>query len=76
MQQRKLLQTEEFGWGMRPSAKNSLPVAFRDRTPSLREGERVVWGATVWGLLLGVCSLIVPVAGEPRACRVCLSGGR
>jgi hypothetical protein len=42
MQQRKLLQTEEFGWGMCPSATNSLPVAFRDRTPSLREGEKIV----------------------------------
>jgi hypothetical protein len=42
MQQRKLLQTEEFGWGMRPLATNSLLVAFRDRTPSLREGEKIV----------------------------------
>jgi hypothetical protein len=39
MQQRQLLQMEEFGWGMRPWATNSLPVAFRDRTPSQREGE-------------------------------------
>ena len=42
MQQRQLLQTEEFDWGMCPSATNSLPVAFRDRTPSLREGEKIV----------------------------------
>jgi len=42
MQQRKLLQTEAFGWVMRPSATNSLPVAFGDRTPSLREGEKIV----------------------------------
>ena len=43
MQQHQLLQAEEFGWGMRPSATNSLPVALRDRTPSLREGESVVF---------------------------------
>ena len=53
MQQRTLLQTEEFGWGMRPSAGNSLPVALRDRTPSLREGATGGLGATVRGLLLG-----------------------
>jgi hypothetical protein len=76
MQQRELLQTEECFWGMRPSAGNSLPVAFRDRTPSLREGETGGLGATVWGLSLGKSSLIVPVAGEARVCRVCLSGGR
>ena len=28
MQQRQLLQTEEFGGGARPAEKNSLPRAF------------------------------------------------
>jgi len=39
MRQRQLLQTEEFGGGVRPAETNSLPRAFARVLPHSREGE-------------------------------------